>query len=106
MVCEPRSNPICFQQLFAGKFDHLEEKPRANFDDMFMACLTVFTVITGDDWTRMMSRTYQVCAPPCRFVDLRWQAAGSSAIVYFLLLITLGAYIIINMFISIILEGA
>jgi voltage-dependent calcium channel L type alpha-1D len=39
-------------QLFGGKFNFnpMEPKPRANFDTFTQALLTVFQVLTGEDW--------------------------------------------------------
>lgn len=50
-------------QLFGGKFNYQdedmfnendEEKPRSNFDDFINAALTVFQILTGEDWNEVM----------------------------------------------------
>lgn len=40
-------------QLFGGKFN-FDEKPDANFDTFSPALLTVFQVLTGEDWNEVM----------------------------------------------------
>jgi hypothetical protein len=51
----------------------------------------VFQVLTGDDWPNVFTNAFR--------------AGGPVAIVFFLILTIFGAYIIINMFVSIILDG-
>ncbi|ESO06433.1 hypothetical protein HELRODRAFT_160603 [Helobdella robusta] len=42
-------------QLFGGKFSEGEaEKPRSNFDSFYEALLTVFQILTGEDWNEVM----------------------------------------------------
>ncbi|XP_012945574.1 muscle calcium channel subunit alpha-1, partial [Aplysia californica] len=42
-------------QLFGGKFNFLDsEKPRSNFDSFWPSLLTVFQILTGEDWNVVM----------------------------------------------------
>jgi len=43
-------------QVFGGKFnfDHTEDKPRHNFDTFWQSLLTVFQILTGEDWNEVM----------------------------------------------------
>ena len=71
-----------FYDLFKGK--------RWNFNSIGLAHLTVFQVITGDNWTTVM-------------YDSVKETGGFLSLIYFVILITLGYYVIQNLFISIIL---
>jgi hypothetical protein len=41
-------------QVFGGKFNFVDGKPRANFDSFWEAMLTVFQILTGEDWNEVM----------------------------------------------------
>ncbi|CAG5093745.1 Similar to Ca-alpha1D: Voltage-dependent calcium channel type D subunit alpha-1 (Drosophila melanogaster) [Cotesia congregata] len=43
-------------QVFGGKFnyDDLQDKPRSNFDSFWQSLLTVFQILTGEDWNAVM----------------------------------------------------
>ena len=42
-------------QTFGGKFDFPgEEKPRQNFDTFSWAMVTVFQILTGENWNAVM----------------------------------------------------
>ncbi|CAF1934089.1 unnamed protein product [Rotaria magnacalcarata] len=44
-------------QMFGGKFDRIfevEEKPRNNFDSFWSALITVFQILTGEDWNEVL----------------------------------------------------
>uniref|UniRef100_A0A336M534 Voltage-dependent L-type calcium channel subunit alpha n=1 Tax=Culicoides sonorensis TaxID=179676 RepID=A0A336M534_CULSO len=43
-------------QVFGGKFnfDPLNDKPRGNFDSFWQSLLTVFQILTGEDWNVVM----------------------------------------------------
>merc|ERR1711871_1156930 len=74
-----------------------DDVPRANFDDFGWAFVTVFQVLTGENWN-----------------DLLWAgiAAGHYtsgtaiiAVLYFVLLNIIGNYVIMNIFLAILLAG-
>uniref|UniRef100_H2Y8S9 Ion transport domain-containing protein n=1 Tax=Ciona savignyi TaxID=51511 RepID=H2Y8S9_CIOSA len=41
-------------QIFGGRFSFEEEKPNSNFDSFPSAILTVFQILTGEDWNVVM----------------------------------------------------
>lgn len=41
-------------QVFGGKFNFPSGKPRANYDSFWEAMLTVFQILTGEDWNEVM----------------------------------------------------
>lgn len=41
-------------QIFGGKFNFNEESPNANFDTFPASFLTVFQILTGEDWNMVM----------------------------------------------------
>ena len=67
------------------------EPPRTNFDSMIGSMLTVFVVISGENWNDVWSQTSSVvgqwCAP------------------YFVVLVVLGNYVVLNLFVAILLGG-
>lgn len=74
-----------------------DDVPRANFDDFGWAFVTVFQVLTGENWN-----------------DLLWAgiaaghySAGTAviAVIYFVLLNIIGNYVIMNIFLAILLAG-
>ena len=79
-------------QLFGGKMCGLDdgEVPRHNFDTLLWALVTVFQVLTGEDWNAVM---YDGMA-----------ANGSSAL-YFVLLLVIGNFLVLNLFIAILLTN-
>ena len=75
--------------LFGGTFDTLEEYPRDNFDTFGTALLTVFQILTGENWNAVMYNTVET--------------NGYMAIVYFILLEIIGVYMMLNLFLSVLL---
>lgn len=42
-------------QVFGGKFNFPDkDKPEANFDSFYQSLLTVFQILTGEDWNEVM----------------------------------------------------
>ncbi|KAK8396140.1 hypothetical protein O3P69_005321 [Scylla paramamosain] len=86
-------------QVFGGKFNFnaTEEKPRHNFDNFVQAMLTVFQILTGEDWNVVMYdgiRAYGGVATP-----------GIIACVYFIILFICGNYILLNVFLAIAVDN-
>ena len=67
------------------------DQPRHNFDDIFWAFVTIFQVLTGEDWNRVM------------YDGMR--TTGGIASVYFILLVVIGNYIVLNLFLAILLDN-
>jgi len=65
------------------------ERPRSHFDDLLWAFVTVFQVLTGENWNTVMYDCIR---------GTSWAAA-----VYFLALIIMGDFIVLNLFLAILL---
>jgi len=80
-------------QLFGGRMCGLDdgEVPRHNFDTLLWALVTVFQVLTGEDWNAVM---YDGMA-----------ANGNSSALYFVLLLVIGNFLVLNLFIAILLTN-
>ena len=65
--------------------------PRHNFDTLLWALVTVFQVLTGEDWNAVM---YDGMA-----------ANGNSSALYFVLLLVIGNFLVLNLFIAILLTN-
>ena len=79
-------------QLFGGKFDFPDEGvPRHNFDTLIWSIVTVFQILTGEDWNAVM------------YDGVR--ATNSLATLYFLLLLVVGNFIVVNLFVAILLSS-
>ncbi len=73
-------------QFFAGM---VPGPPRANFDDLSSAIITIFIVLVGENWNEVMFDTAN--------------ATGWGATVYFCFLVVLGNFIMLNLFLAILL---
>eukprot|EP00899_Mesostigma_viride_P019380 jgi/Mesvir1/27443/Mv07229-RA.2 len=65
--------------------------PRANFDDIYWSIITIFQVLTGENWNEVM------------YNGIR--STGYPAAIYFLLLVLVGNYVILNLFLAILLDN-
>ncbi|XP_055922391.1 voltage-dependent calcium channel type D subunit alpha-1 isoform X4 [Eupeodes corollae] len=86
-------------QVFGGKFNFApeEEKPRPNFDSFVQSLLTVFQILTGEDWNAVMYdgiRAYGGVA-----------SIGILACIYFIILFICGNYILLNVFLAIAVDN-
>ncbi|QDZ24407.1 ion transport protein [Chloropicon primus] len=77
--------------LFGNKFHFSDGRPRHNFDTLIWSILSVFQILTGEDWNAIM------------YDGIR--ATSSVSAFYFLSLILVGQYIILNLFIAILLAN-
>ena len=80
--------------LFGDKFTEergFAEPPRTNFDSIVDSMLTVFVVISGENWNDVWADTASAVGPWCG--------------VYFVLLVTIGNYVVLNLFVAILLGG-
>ncbi|RUS83605.1 hypothetical protein EGW08_008624 [Elysia chlorotica] len=84
--------------LFGGKFNFLDsEKPRSNFDAIWPSLLTVFQILTGEDWNAVMYdgiRAHGGVQFPSILVCL-----------YFVVLFIVGNYILLNVFLAIAVDN-
>ncbi|XP_076310649.1 muscle calcium channel subunit alpha-1-like isoform X3 [Tachypleus tridentatus] len=86
-------------QVFGGKFnfDSTQEKPRSNFDSFWQSLLTVFQILTGEDWNLVMYdgiNAYGGVGSP-----------GVLASIYFIILFICGNYILLNVFLAIAVDN-
>jgi Ca2+-binding EF-hand superfamily protein len=79
-------------QLFGGKFDFNDgaPKPREHYDTFWVAFTTSFQIMTFDTWHMVMYNAMR--------------ARGGAAVLYFLLWVILGALILLNLLLVIILD--
>ena len=82
---------ILGMQLFGGKFIFDGEMPRAHFDNLYNAALTVFQCLTGDAWNFVL------------YNGMR--AIGWPAAIYFVSLFTIGNYVLFNLFVAILIQN-
>ncbi|KAL9960179.1 hypothetical protein ACROYT_G033596 [Oculina patagonica] len=86
-------------QIFGGKFNIDEDQiPRSNFDSFWRALITVFQILTGEDWNAVMYDGIRA-----------WggigEAASAIAILYFIFLVVVGNYILLNVFLAIAVDN-
>ncbi|XP_053203092.1 muscle calcium channel subunit alpha-1-like isoform X2 [Panonychus citri] len=85
-------------QVFGGKFNYSDQpKARANFDSFWQAMLTVFQILTGEDWNVVMYSGIQAYGGV--------ETVGILACVYFLILFVTGNYILLNVFLAIAVDN-
>ena len=79
-------------QLFGGAFNFPDGTPPSNFNTFAIALLTVFQVLTGEDWNEVM---YQ---------GIESQGGHRSGMIYslyFIILTLFGNYTLLNVFLAI-----
>ncbi|KAM0735591.1 Voltage-dependent calcium channel type D subunit alpha-1 [Formica fusca] len=86
-------------QVFGGKFNFNdnEEKTRHNFDSFWQSLLTVFQILTGEDWNVVMYVGIEAYGGVASF--------GVLACVYFIILFICGNYILLNVFLAIAVDN-
>uniref|UniRef100_A0A0R3RMG4 Voltage-dependent L-type calcium channel subunit alpha n=1 Tax=Elaeophora elaphi TaxID=1147741 RepID=A0A0R3RMG4_9BILA len=99
MVHATPDSPVPKLHVFGGKFNFnpMNPKPRANFDTFIQALLTVFQILTGEDWNTVM---YNGIAS--------FGGVGSWGVlvsVYFIVLFICGNYILLNVFLAIAVDN-
>ncbi|XP_028178504.1 muscle calcium channel subunit alpha-1-like isoform X1 [Ostrinia furnacalis] len=86
-------------QVFGGRFDYEAEvqKERHNFDSFWQAVLTMFQILTGEDWNVVMYHginAYGGAGTP-----------GMLASIYFIVIFICGNYILLNVFLAIAVDN-
>ncbi|CAF0765433.1 unnamed protein product [Adineta ricciae] len=87
-------------QMFGGKFDQIfqvEEKPRNNFDSFWGALITVFQILTGEDWNEVLYTGIRALGG--------MGLVGTVVCVYFIVLFICGNYILLNVFLAIAVDN-
>lgn len=87
-------------QIFGGKLDFGEEieKPRSNYDSFWRAFVTVFQIMTGEDWNA------------CMYFGIKsWggfnKAEAVVPVVYYISLVVIGNFILLNVFLAIAVDN-
>lgn len=86
-------------QVFGGKFNfsEMQDKPRHNFDSFWQSLLTVFQILTGEDWNAVMYDGIRAYGGVSSF--------GVLACIYFIILFICGNYILLNVFLAIAVDN-
>ncbi|XP_040193668.1 voltage-dependent L-type calcium channel subunit alpha-1S isoform X1 [Rana temporaria] len=85
-------------QMFGGKFDFEDlEVRRSTFDTFPQALITVFQILTGEDWTSVMYNGILAYGGPAY--------SGMSVCIYFIILFVCGNYILLNVFLAIAVDN-
>ncbi|XP_050452304.1 voltage-dependent calcium channel type A subunit alpha-1 isoform X4 [Cataglyphis hispanica] len=78
-------------QLFGGQFNFPNGTPPTNFNTFPIALLTVFQILTGEDWNEVM---YQGI-----------ESQGMAYSLYFIVLVLFGNYTLLNVFLAIAVDN-
>ncbi|KAL4226359.1 Voltage-dependent calcium channel type D subunit alpha-1 [Mactra antiquata] len=84
-------------QLFGGKFNFPDSKPRSNFDSFYQSLLTVFQILTGEDWNAAMYDGIRAFGGVSHI--------GFIICLYFVSLFIVGNYILLNVFLAIAVDN-
>ena len=66
------------------------DRPRAHFDNFFWSFVTIFQVLTGEDWNVVMYDAMRT--------------VGDWACLYFIAIVVVGNYVVLNLFLAILLD--
>ncbi|XP_069497534.1 voltage-dependent R-type calcium channel subunit alpha-1E isoform X1 [Ambystoma mexicanum] len=83
-------------QLYGGRFNFRDGTPSANFDTFPAAIMTVFQILTGEDWNEVM------------YNGIRSQGgvrSGMWSSIYFIVLTLFGNYTLLNVFLAIAVDN-
>ncbi|XP_011879621.1 PREDICTED: voltage-dependent calcium channel type A subunit alpha-1-like isoform X6 [Vollenhovia emeryi] len=78
-------------QLFGGQFNFDDGTPPTNFNTFPIALLTVFQILTGEDWNEVMYRGIE--------------SQGMAHSLYFIVLVLFGNYTLLNVFLAIAVDN-
>ncbi|KAM5179969.1 voltage-dependent L-type calcium channel subunit alpha-1S [Mantella aurantiaca] len=85
-------------QMFGGRFDFEDtEIRRSTFDNFPQALITVFQILTGEDWTTVMYNGIMAYGGPT--------LPGMLVCIYFIFLFVCGNYILLNVFLAIAVDN-
>lgn len=80
-------------EIWKGKLDIENTFVRSNFENFFNSFLTVFQLMTMENWQELLFLTYKS------------EASNVMAIGYLIIWIFIGNYIFLNLFLAILLDG-
>uniref|UniRef100_A0A8C3RMC7 Voltage-dependent L-type calcium channel subunit alpha n=1 Tax=Chelydra serpentina TaxID=8475 RepID=A0A8C3RMC7_CHESE len=85
-------------QLFGGKYDFEDmEVRRSTFDNFPQALISVFQILTGEDWNSIMYNGIMAYGGP--------SFPGVLVCIYFIILFVCGNYILLNVFLAIAVDN-
>ncbi|XP_019643318.1 PREDICTED: voltage-dependent P/Q-type calcium channel subunit alpha-1A-like isoform X3 [Branchiostoma belcheri] len=84
-------------QLFGGEFNFDDGRPASNFDTFPIALLTVFQILTGEDWNEVMYAAIKAKG------GVKGQGMIYSS--YFIILVMFGNYTLLNVFLAIAVDN-
>uniref|UniRef100_A0A3B5AN67 Voltage-dependent L-type calcium channel subunit alpha n=1 Tax=Stegastes partitus TaxID=144197 RepID=A0A3B5AN67_9TELE len=85
-------------QVFGGKFNFPNQpKPRSTFDSFPQALITVFQILTGEDWNAVMYEGIMAHGGP--------SMPGILVSIYFIILFVCGNFILLNVFLAIAVDN-
>ncbi|KAM3872323.1 dihydropyridine-sensitive L-type skeletal muscle calcium channel subunit alpha-1-like [Diretmus argenteus] len=85
-------------QVFGGKYNFPDNRPRrSNFDNFPQALISVFQVLTGEDWNSIMYNGILAYGGPAM--------PGILVSIYFIILFVCGNYILLNVFLAIAVDN-
>merc|ERR1719247_433107 len=90
---ELQTHPV-YEDMWGNKLlteDATACVPRANFDTLLWAMVTVFQVLSGENWNTVMYDAYI--------------AVGEYAFAYFITLVVVGQLIFLNLFLAILMDN-
>merc|ERR550539_421720 len=82
-------------QIFGGRFAN--EESRSTFNNFGQSCLTVFQILTGEDWNVVMYDGIQAYGGI--------KGLGAIAALYFIILFVTGNFILLNVFLAIAVDN-
>ncbi|XP_037914495.1 voltage-dependent calcium channel type A subunit alpha-1 isoform X2 [Hermetia illucens] len=83
-------------QLFGGQFNFPEGTPETNFNTFPIALLTVFQILTGEDWNEVMYQGIE---------SQGGLKGGMIYSLYFIVLVLFGNYTLLNVFLAIAVDN-
>lgn len=83
-------------QLFGGQFNFPEGTPPTNFNTFPIALLTVFQILTGEDWNEVMYQGIE---------SQGGHKKGMIYSLYFIILVLFGNYTLLNVFLAIAVDN-
>lgn len=79
-------------QIFRGKFDFYNGKPRANFDSFHFSFVTIFQILTMENWQVIL-------------YDGMRATNGFTAAIFFIIVIFFGNFVLLNLFLAVLLDS-
>ncbi|XP_056011391.1 voltage-dependent P/Q-type calcium channel subunit alpha-1A-like isoform X2 [Ostrea edulis] len=84
-------------ELFGGRFNFNEGRPEAHFDSFTKAMLTVFQILTGEDWNVVMYNGVKAHGG----ID----GIGALVVFYFITIVLFGNYMLLNILFAIAVDS-